>query len=503
MDILSHLSPAHSYMNHFSEEKENMWSPLEPYTFPNPSLIALSNAAFQILDLDPSAANHHDFLKLFSGGDSLHPTYATCYGGHQFGHWAGQLGDGRAMHIGEYTNSKQEHWDLQLKGSGPTPYSRGADGKAVLRSSIREFLCSEAMFHLGVPTTRALCLLRTGENIVRDKLYNGNPAEEPGAVVCRLSPSFLRFGHFEILAAKKQHDLLRKLISFTINRDFSHLSNHHNPMGAWFHEVCIKTATLMAHWQRVGFVHGVMNTDNMSILGLTIDYGPYGWIEPYDPAHTPNTTDLPGRRYAFEQQPEIALWNLGCLANALATVCSDHKPLYEGIDAYKNHFYEQSNAMTSQKFGFHSDVQHISQKCFELMEKTSCDHTLFFRHLATPLSQLNLNSLSEAFYAPINESDQKAWRQWLTTYKTLVSQEHDDASRIKMMNTTNPCYILRNSMVHTAILNAEAGDNVELHKILAIIQNPYEEKKELSLYTQKRPEWAQGTFGCSTLSCSS
>ena len=240
-------------------------------------------------------------------------------GGHQFGHWAGQLGDGRAISLGEAVLADGQRRELQLKGAGPTPYSRSADGRAVLRSSIREFLCSEAMHHLGIPTTRALSLVGTGEGVVRDMFYDGHPEVEPGAIVCRVAPSFLRFGHFELPSQRGDTSLLQALADFCIARDFPHLRGRGEPLYAdWFAEVCERTARLVAGWMRVGFVHGVLNTDNMSILGLAIDYGPYGWIDAYDPDWTPNTTDATGRRYRFGWQPRVANWNLGQLARALA-----------------------------------------------------------------------------------------------------------------------------------------------------------------------------------------
>ena len=251
---------------------------------------------------------------------------ATCYGGHQFGNWAGQLGDGRAINLGEARGRDGKRWTLQLKGAGPTPYSRTADGLAVLRSSLREYVCSGAMFHLRVPTTRALSLALTGEDVVRDILYDGHPAPEPGAVVCRVAPSFTRFGHFEILAARRETDLLGRFLDFTIASDFPHLLDEADAKArriGWFREVAERTATMVAEWMRVGFVHGVMNTDNMSVLGLTIDYGPYGWLESFDPDWTPNTTDAATRRYRFGQQPAIAQWNLLQLANAVFPLIGD------------------------------------------------------------------------------------------------------------------------------------------------------------------------------------
>ncbi|MGZ4998128.1 MAG: protein adenylyltransferase SelO family protein, partial [Methylobacter sp.] len=250
------------------------YSRVTPVQVAKPQLVAYSREVAELLGLSPEDCESDDFTQVFVGNRQLPGMfpYATCYGGHQFGVWAGQLGDGRAINLGEAVNSRGEHWTLQLKGAGETPYSRTADGLAVLRSSVREFLCSEAMYHLGVPTTRALSLMLTGEEVIRDMFYNGNPRPEPGAVVCRVAPSFTRFGSFQIFAARGEIDLLKKLVDFTIRTDFPHLGEPSLDVYLkWFEEVCRRTADMIVHWQRVGFVHGVMNTDNMSILGLTID----------------------------------------------------------------------------------------------------------------------------------------------------------------------------------------------------------------------------------------
>ncbi|MDX5419683.1 MAG: YdiU family protein, partial [Hymenobacteraceae bacterium] len=276
------------------------------------------------------------------GGNYVAPSmypYAACYAGHQFGNWAGQLGDGRAITLGEWEAPTGNTWELQLKGAGPTPYSRRADGRAVLRSSVREYMMSEAMHYLGIPTTRALSLVSTGEPVLRDMFYNGNAAYEPGAIVMRVSPSFLRFGNFEILAARKEKENLQKLVDWTIDRYYPHIQGEDRVM-TWFKEVVERTASLMVEWMRVGFVHGVMNTDNMSILGLTIDYGPYSFVDNFDPEFTPNTTDLPGRRYAFGNQPSIGYWNLGCLANAILPLLPDKEELVAALETYKDLYWQ-------------------------------------------------------------------------------------------------------------------------------------------------------------------
>ncbi len=297
------------------------YSRVDPSPVSAPRLLAHSREMAATLGFSEEDVASPEFAQVF-GGNALLPgmqPYAANYGGHQFGHWAGQLGDGRAISLGETVNARGERWELQLKGAGLTPYSRGADGRAVLRSSVREFLCSEAMHHLGVPTTRALSLVDTGEQVVRDMFYDGNAAPERGAVVCRVAPSFIRFGNFELPASRGDIGLLTQLVDFTIRRDFPELEGEGEALyAAWFATVCERTARMVAHWMRVGFVHGVMNTDNMSILGLTIDYGPYGWIDNFDADWTPNTTDAQRRRYRFGQQPNVAWWNLSRLAGALA-----------------------------------------------------------------------------------------------------------------------------------------------------------------------------------------
>src|SRR5690606_12844966 len=331
-----------------------MWSAVLPTAVAAPRLLAHSREMATELGLGDAAIASTEFAEVF-GGNALLPgmqPFAANYGGHQFGHWAGQLGDGRAITLGEAVNDAGRRWELQLKGAGPTPYSRNADGRAVLRSAVREFLCSEAMHHLGVPTTRALSLVGTGELVERDMFYDGRPEMEPGAVVCRASPSFIRFGSFELPAARGETDLLRRLVDFTIARDFPELEGTGEALrGAWFAEACRRTATLVSHWMRVGFVHGVLNTDNMSILGLTIDYGPYGWIDNFDPDWTPNTTDAHGRRYRFGWQPKIAYWNLTRLAHALAPVFVDHDLLHDGLRGFQEAFVAADRATIATKLG--------------------------------------------------------------------------------------------------------------------------------------------------------
>ena len=316
---------------------EACYSFVKPTKTESPELVHYSKEVAQFLGLSESDCQSQQFLKIFTGNEIIENSkpYAMCYGGHQFGHWAGQLGDGRAINLAEVEHNAKR-WALQLKGAGATPYSRSADGLAVLRSSIREHLCSEAMFHLGVPTTRSLSLSLTGTKVLRDVLYNGNPAYEKGAVVCRVAPSFIRFGSFEIFASKRDNVTLKKLADYTLKHFYPELEQGAKKgYVALFKAVSERTLEMVIHWQRVGFVHGVMNTDNMSILGLTIDYGPYGWLEGYDKKWTPNTTDIQHKRYQYGQQGDIALWNLLKLANALYPLVEDAAPLEEIITNYK------------------------------------------------------------------------------------------------------------------------------------------------------------------------
>jgi uncharacterized protein YdiU (UPF0061 family) len=309
------------------------FSRVQPTPVAAPRLIAHSAEVASLLGLPADFIASPEFALVFGGNqliEGMQP-YAANYGGHQFGNWAGQLGDGRAITLGETVHAAGRRWELQLKGAGPTPYSRSADGRAVLRSSIREFLCSEAMHHLGVPTTRALSLVATGESVQRDMFYDGHPRFEPGAIVCRVAPSFIRFGNFELPSSRADVGLLEKLVDFTLQRDYPELQGSGAALREeWFRQVCERTATMVAHWMRVGFVHGVMNTDNMSILGLTIDYGPYGWIDNFDADWTPNTTDSERRRYRFGQQPQVAFWNLSRLAGALSPLFPSAEPLQAG-----------------------------------------------------------------------------------------------------------------------------------------------------------------------------
>ena len=489
------------------------YSRVMPTPVTKPLLVAWSPGTAALLDLPSEVGEDGPFADVFGGNrvlDAMDPI-ATCYGGHQFGNWAGQLGDGRAINLGEILNQRAERWTVQLKGAGPTPYSRTADGLAVLRSSLREFVCSEAMFHLGVPTTRALSLVLTGDEVVRDILYDGHPAPEPGAVVCRVAPSFTRFGHFEILASRQETDLLRRLVDFTIETDFPELADEGDPKKrtlAWFAEVSDRTADLIVHWMRVGFVHGVMNTDNMSALGLTIDYGPYGWLEGYDPTWTPNTTDASTRRYRFGAQPAIAQWNLMQLAKAIYPLVKDADPLNEVLNSFAARYTRGSEAMVAAKLGLReylpSDEQ-LSTDLFELMGAVETDMTLFFRNLAdVDLGQPTIEPLMDAYYEPaaLSPALRERTEAWLGAYAQRVRAE-GWSERVDRMNATNPRFVPRNYLAQLAIDEAERGEFAFLHEWMDVLRRPYDEQPGRERFAEKRPEWARNRAGCSMLSCSS
>jgi uncharacterized protein YdiU (UPF0061 family) len=464
-----------------------------------PRLLAWSEALGELLGLARPSMLGVEVLAGNRVQAGMEP-YAARYGGHQFGHWAGQLGDGRAITLAEMIAGDGSRQELQLKGAGKTPYARTADGRAVLRSSLREFACSEAMCHLGVPTTRALSLVGTGEAVIRDMFYDGHPRPEPGAIVCRIAPSFVRFGNFQILAANNELEALKRLADYVIRH---HYPGHSYASG--FQELCRRTAALLVDWMRLGFVHGVMNTDNMSILGLTIDYGPYGWLEGYDPTWTPNTTDLPGRRYCYGNQPAIAQWNLARLAEALLPLL-EREALEQGLNLYAETFNEGWRRALAAKLGLAS-VQpgddELARELLVALTETETDFTLFFRHLAAvPLAASDaelLAPLAPAFYDP--QGSHKNLTAWLRRYVARARAEGPE--RTSRMAGVNPRYIFRNYLAQQAIDALEAGDAGPLERLMRVLRRPYDEQPESEEFAARRPEWARSKPGCSALSCSS
>lgn len=480
------------------------WSAVAPTPVKSPQLLVLVPEVAAQLGLSPDAPPE-EVAQLFGGNqvpDGARP-YAACYGGHQFGNWAGQLGDGRVITLGEVVGPDGVGREVQLKGAGPTPYSRFADGRAVLRSSLRELVASEAMHHLGVPTTRALSLVLTGEGVVRDMFYDGRAALEPGAICARVAPSFLRMGSYELPASLGDTATLRQLVDYTLRRYFPGAT-----VPEFFAQVCHSTARLMVEWLRVGFVHGVMNTDNLSILGLTIDYGPYGFLDTFDPGWTPNTTDAGTRRYRYGNQPQIGLWNLSRLASALAEVCPDHEALGQALEGYRRDVDQQQRAMFLSKLGLpaHEDSAMdaaLLGGLFELLTGAEVDMTLFFRGLARVRRddpELGDAPLRPALYG----APPPSWAAWLGVYRErLRAQGVDDAARAAAMERVNPLYVPRNYLLHEVIQAATAGDTAPLLELLDVLRAPYTEQPGRERWAGRRPDWARHQPGCSTLSCSS
>ena len=507
--------PADPIRDNFRRQvKKACFSYVKPKQTNAPRLIHVSNDMADALGIAEAEVSTEQFLKMVTGNVLLPNTnpYAMCYGGHQFGNWAGQLGDGRAINLFEVEHNNK-FWAVQLKGAGETPYSRNADGLAVLRSSIREYLCSEAMYYLGVPTTRALSLALSGDEVLRDMLYDGNSAYEKGAIVSRVSPSFLRFGNYEIFAARKDHVTLKSLVDYTIKFHFSHLgSPSKENYIKFFSEVSERTLDMIIHWQRVGFVHGVMNTDNMSILGLTIDYGPYGWLEGFDFGWTPNTTDSQHKRYRFGNQPNIGLWNLYQLANALYPIISEIEPLEEILENYKLNFEKKSLEMMISKIGLsqtNANDQILVQALEDALILSETDMTIFFRNLSyfkKGDAEKGLEIVKDAFYKPndISGSIAKQWKDWFKNYDLRLERESaTDAQRQSKMNTINPKYVLRNYMAQLAIDDANKGDYNLIDELFQLLKSPYDEQQQHEKWFAKRPDWARHKVGCSMLSCSS
>ncbi|KAK3004978.1 hypothetical protein RJ639_019822 [Escallonia herrerae] len=498
----------------------------------DPQLVAWSQSVADLLDIDPKEFERPDFPYIFSGATPLvgGMPYAQCYGGHQFGMWAGQLGDGRAITLGELLNSKSERWELQLKGAGKTPYSRFADGLAVLRSSIREFLCSEAIHSLRIPTTRALCLVTTGKFVTRDMFYDGNPKDEPGAIVCRVAQSFLRFGSYQIHASRGKFDIVHALADYAIRHHFPHIENMSrseslsfntgkeddsivdltsNKYAAWTVEVAELTASLVARWQGVGFTHGVLNTDNMSVLGLTIDYGPFGFLDAFDPSFTPNTTDLPGRRYCFANQPDMGLWNIAQFASTLssAQLINDKEANY-AMERYGTKFMDEYQSIMTRKLGLPKYNKQLISKLLNNMAVDKVDYTNFFRLLSNikadpsiPEDQLLVPL--KAVLLDIGKERKEAWASWVKSYiDELSSSDISNEERKASMNSVNPKYILRNYLCQSAIDAAETGDFGEVQRLLKVMERPYDDQPGMEKYARLPPAWAYRPGVC-MLSCSS
>ncbi|AEK62226.1 protein adenylyltransferase SelO [Collimonas fungivorans] len=489
---IEHLRFANSFANAFADSPA-AYTRLAPTPLPAPYLVAASEQAAQLIGLTPAACGSDDFIQTFSGNRAAadSQSLAAVYSGHQFGVWAGQLGDGRAILLGDVAASDGGRLELQLKGSGSTPYSRMGDGRAVLRSSIREYLCSEAMAALGIPTSRALSVIGSDQLAMRER-------PETTAVVTRMAPSFVRFGSFEHWYYNNRPEQLKTLADYVIAGFYPELQAAANPYQALLAEVTRRTAHLMAQWQAVGFMHGVMNTDNMSILGLTLDYGPFGFMEAYDPRHICNHTDQQGR-YAYNQQPQIGHWNCFALGQALLPLIGSVEQTEAALSNYQALYGAKLDELLHAKLGLlthQADDDKLLDAMFALMQGSHVDFTLFFRRLGN----LRLDgsggdeTLRDLFI------DRAAFDAWALQYRARLKLENSqDHERKLVMDASNPKYVLRNYLAQTAIERAQEKDFSEVRKLQQILENPFDEQPQHAQYAELPPDWARGL----EVSCSS
>src|SRR5476649_1239875 len=469
--------------NSFATLPPEFYTRLRPTPLPAPYLVGVSPQAAALLGLDAARLGDDDFLAILAGNavpDRADPL-AAVYSGHQFGVWAGQLGDGRAILLGDMAGADGP-MELQLKGAGLTPYSRMGDGRAVLRSSIREFLCSEAMNALGIPTSRALSVVGSDKYIMRE-------TPETSAVVLRMAPTFVRFGSFEHWYHKDQPAQLKILADYVIARFYPQLSETANPYQGLLEEVTRRTAHMIAHWQAVGFMHGVMNTDNMSILGLTLDYGPFGFMEAFDAEHICNHTDQQGR-YSYGNQPQVGHWNCYALGQALLPLIGEVAQAQAALDSYQPAFAAKMSQLLHAKLGLfkeQDDDTQLFDGMFTLMQANHVDYTNFFRalgnlQLAAPQADTQLRDMFIA---------RPAFDAWAQQYRArLLAENSVDATRKAAMDKVNPKYVLRNYLAQVAIEKAQQQDYTEVARLLAILEKPFDEQPEHQHYAALPPDWA-------------
>lgn len=489
--------------NQFAQLGTDFFARVLPTPISSPYLVAHSPTLFRELNFADELSGHASFLAVFSGERLAKgsQSLAAAYSGHQFGVWAGQLGDGRALLLGDLdTADGRGKLEFQLKGSGITPFSRMGDGRAVLRSSIREFLCSEAMAGLGIPTTRALCVIASEQRTLREQV-------EKTAIVTRVAPSFIRFGSFEHMYYQGKGEQLGALADFLLQYHFPELLDQVNPYASLLREICERTARLIAQWQSVGFMHGVMNTDNMSVLGLTLDYGPFGFMDGYDPAHVCNHSDTAGR-YRYASQAQVGQWNCHALAQAMLPLIGDVETTEEALSSYVPHFEAHYQTLMFKKLGLvkhddaHDHATHegdleLLQNYLALMERNHSDYTLSFRRLSQITAfgdEAQERALRDLFI------DRDGLSTWLQTYRArLQLQMSDESLRQQAMNQVNPKFILRNHLAQQAIEKAEQHDFSEVHTLLDILSHPFDEQEENAHYAQEAPAWAnQLSISCSS-----
>jgi len=457
---------------------------------PAPRLLHLNARLAEHLQLPSTDENSISLAEILAGNRAWpgYPARASVYAGHQFGQFVPQLGDGRALLVSEVVGVDGKTYEVQLKGAGPTPYSRFADGRAVLRSSIREYLASEAMHALGIPTTRALSLVHSEQPVRREII-------ETAAIVCRVAPTFVRFGHFEYFYYQRDHDALRRLADWVIAHHFAELTDRPDRYAAWLDVVVRRTAELIAAWQSVGFCHGVMNTDNFSVLGLTLDYGPFGFIDSFDANHICNHSDDHGR-YSLSRQPAIGHWNcvkllqasLPLLGNSPEAAIEAAQPI---ADRYPDYYEQAMQRRWRAKLGLVTETEGDSaliDRLLSVLHRSKADFTRIFRGLA----EVKRNDHNAPIRIRDEVLDQTSFDAWLADYRSRLQNEPlDDAARATNMNRVNPKYTLRNHLAQRAIERCEAGDSTELECLFRIISNPFAEQMEFDAYAAEPPPEAR------------
>ena len=476
------------WVNRFAKLGPGFFTRVRPQPLPSPYWVSRNRAVARELGLEQRWFESQTALDVFTGNAVLSGSdpLASVYSGHQFGQWAGQLGDGRAILLGELETGSGGQ-EVQLKGAGRTPYSRMGDGRAVLRSSIREYLCSEAMHGLGIPTTRALCVTGSDAKVRREEL-------ETAAVVTRSAPSFIRFGHFEHFSYTDQHEQLKTLADDVIDRFYPACRDSAQPYAALLQAVSEKTAHLMAAWQAVGFCHGVMNTDNMSILGLTIDYGPFQFLDAFDPTHICNHSDTQGR-YAYNKQPNIAYWNLFCLGQALLPLMTNQEQALAALESYKTVFPQALEARMRAKLGLHdvqADDHTLIESTFRLLASNKVDYTLFWRRLCSFTPEAGHEPVRDLFF------DRESFNAWALQYSERV-RPVDIGLRADLMLKNNPKFVLRNHLGEEAIRAAKLKDFSGVDTLLSLLQSPFDEHPAHEAYAGFPPDWASSI----EISCSS
>ena len=472
----------------FARLGPDFYTEVQPRPLPSPYWVGRSRALARELGLDEQWLESSEALQALTGNQLLAGSkpLASVYSGHQFGVWAGQLGDGRAILLGELLapGGPQE---IQLKGAGRTPYSRMGDGRAVLRSSIREFLGSEAMHGLGIPTTRALCVTGSDAPVRREEI-------ETAAVVTRTAPSFIRFGHFEHFSHGGQHAQLKILADEVIDRFYPACRDARQPYAALLQAVSERTAQLAAAWQALGFCHGVMNTDNMSILGLTIDYGPFQFLDAFDPGHICNHSDEQGR-YAYNKQPNVAYWNLFCLGQALLPLIGEPDDALAALESYKTVFPAALEARMRARLGLADEQPEdraLIEHTFKLLAANRVDYPIFWRRLCGFTAQSGHEPVRDLFF------DRESFNTWALQYSERIMPV-DSAQRADLMLKNNPKFVLRNHLVEEAIRAAKLKDFSQVDTLLTLLQAPFDEHPGHESHAQFPPDWASSI----EISCSS